>query len=113
MTKERIASFRKRSLTQLDSDPQDYAALAASAEAALTRELPTYEQLGALDVPVLAIVGSEDSKLNLDGLKALKGVIRSFELVVIEGAAHGTQTVSSPEFLKSLRAFIAAHPVKD
>jgi pimeloyl-ACP methyl ester carboxylesterase len=113
VTKEGIEAVRKRSLTQADSDPQDYAALAASLEAARVRELPTYEQLGAVDVPVLAITGSEDSKQNVDGLKALKSVIRSYKLVVIEGARHGTQTVSSPIFLESLAAFLASHTAKD
>ena len=107
--KERYECFRKLSLTQQASDPQDYAALAASLQAASIRELATEEQLRAVDVPALGIVGSDDA--NMDALKAPKGVLRSFELVVIDGATHGTKKINSPEFLESLAAFIPAHSI--
>ncbi len=113
--KEVSAYLRKRSLNTQNSSLQDYVALEARLRASRTREVPTYQQLGAVDVPVLAIVGSEDSEANIEGLKATKSVLPSLELVVIDGATHSRErgAVSRSEFLRSLKAFIASHSVKN
>lgn len=72
-------------------------------------QVVTDDQLKALRVPLLAIVGGADP--NLQGVQALKTLLPSLQLVVIEGATHGGDRGADrrPEFLKALRDFLTTH----
>ncbi len=97
-------SARQRALSEEDDGgTQDRIALAAI-PLAWQSQVVKDEELAAAGVPTLSIVGSEDSRVT--GMKALKTVIPSLELVVIDGATHGS-ALRSPEFLQSLKEFIA------
>lgn len=71
------------------------------------------EELAAAGVPTLAMIGSEDPRIA--GANALKTVIPSMELVVIDGATHNRQRAAlrHPEFLESLRQFLARNSSAD
>ena len=67
------------------------------------------EQLAAVRVPMLGVIGSADSFL--PGLQSLRKSAPQLEIVVIEGATHvGERDARKrPEFIKAVRAFIASH----
>jgi pimeloyl-ACP methyl ester carboxylesterase len=66
--------------------------------------------MAAVDVPVLGIVGSADAYLA--DFRALERLIPKMQLVVIDGATHGSAP-HRPEFVAALRAFLdAAQPAK-
>lgn len=69
----------------------------------------TAAQMAAVKVPVLGIVGSADAyRADFDALKAL---MPRMQLVVIEGATHGSAP-GHPEFLRALSAFLRAHAAR-
>ena len=84
------------------------------AHAALTRarreQVVTDSEMAAVQVPALAIVGTADAAAA--GVKTLKAVWPALQVVTVDGATHwGDQGILiRPEFLASLRQFIAAHP---
>ena len=81
--------------------------------AALTRGLVeqaiTSEQMSAVTVPTLGVVGSEDPIR--EGYAGLSRVMPDLTLVVIDGATHGPPqwAVGRPEFLAALKEFIGSH----
>jgi pimeloyl-ACP methyl ester carboxylesterase len=83
--------------------------------AALTRtrheQAVTDEQLRAVRVPTLAVVGSLDGAL--PGVKRLEGVLPGLKVVVIEGAVHNGAdprgATRRPEFVNAIRSFLAVH----
>jgi len=83
------------------------------AHAALTRArrdlVVTDSQMAAVRVPALAIVGTADPAA--EGVKTLKAVWPTLQVVTVDGATHwGDRGIlTRPEFLASLRQFIAAH----
>ena len=107
-------AMSERGRTATDAARQDYAALAAIPKAWHT-QVVSDEQLRAVPLPVLAIVGGKDSADRIDGLKELKGLLLSFKLVVIDGATHGGEegALNRPEFLRSLQEFIGSHAVSN
>lgn len=64
----------------------------------------TLEQMAAVRVPVLGIVGSRDPYA--EGFQRLKAAFPKLQLVVIEGANHGT-TPETSEFRDALLTFLA------
>ncbi len=81
-------------------DGQDFAALAAVARGRASQAV-TAEQLGAVKVPTLGIVGSEDP--SLPGLREVKALMPAMkDLLVLEGSNHGT-TMKRPKFIKAVR----------
>ena len=84
------------------------------AHAALTRAgrelVVTDSQMAAVQVPALAIVGTADPAV--EGVKTLKAAWPELQMVTVEGATHwGDRGILiRPEFVNSLRQFIAAHP---
>jgi len=84
------------------------------AHAALTRArrdlVVTDAQMAAVQVPALAIVGTADPAAA--GVQTLKAVWPTLQVVTVDGATHwGDRGILiRPEFLPSLRQFIAAHP---
>ena len=83
------------------------APLALAAEVRTGRALlVTNDELAAVKVPTLAIVGSADRMVN--GVREIQRVMKGLNVVVIEGAGHENAS-RRPEFVNALREFIAAH----
>jgi pimeloyl-ACP methyl ester carboxylesterase len=99
-------AIRKSSQALVASnDPLAHAALARA-----RRELVvTDTQMAAVHVPALAIVGTADPAMA--GVKMLKAVWPALQVVTVEGATHwGDRGILiRPEFVASLRQFIAAY----
>ncbi len=66
-------------------------------------------KLRANKIPVLALIGEADPLKA--GVDQLDGVLPKLKVVVIPGANH-INTPANPEFIKALKAFLAAHPEK-
>ena len=97
--------FERRSAACFANESFDRYALAALGRGQATQTI-TRAQAAAVKVPTLGIVGSLDGYLaNFQELRTLRP---DMQLVVIEGASHGT-AARSPEFLTSVRAFLLAH----
>lgn len=97
-----------RSRSEALAAVNDVKALAAYNRAG-TRELNTTdEQMSAINVPVLGIIGSLD---NVRSMNQLQSILPSLKLVAIEGATHaGARGAGGhPEFVGAIRDFIAAH----
>jgi pimeloyl-ACP methyl ester carboxylesterase len=80
---------------------------------ALAAVLRGFKELGVADdklktnrVPTLALIGADDPLR--PGVDALHGKLTNLETVVIKDTDHMT-AFASPEFTKSLRAFLAKH----
>jgi pimeloyl-ACP methyl ester carboxylesterase len=100
--------FKRRSAACFANDTSDRFALAAVGRGQATQTV-TRGQAAAVKVPTLGVVGSLDGYLaNFQDLKALRP---DLQLVVIEGASHGT-AASRPEFLAATREFLLAHRIK-
>ena len=104
------AEIQKRSKACFADATQDRFAIAALTRArGQTVIEPT--RAAAVTVPTLGIVGDLDT--NLTGLQELKKIRPSLQLVIIEGAVHSSAdprgAMRSPQFITSLRAFIASH----
>ena len=71
----------------------------------------TFDQVKAITVPTLGIVGSLDGYLA--DFRELKALRPGMTLVVIDGASHGGPkgAMARPEFVAAVREFIAAHPM--
>jgi pimeloyl-ACP methyl ester carboxylesterase len=66
----------------------------------------TDAELSTVKVPILAIVGTAD--VRLEGMRELKGVIPRVKLVELEHATH-ISACTHPEFVKTISAFLASH----
>jgi pimeloyl-ACP methyl ester carboxylesterase len=74
-----------------------------------SRELnATDDEVAAIKVPVLGVIGGLD---NVQGMKQLQGILPSLKLVVIDGATHWGDRGAPrrPEFVAAIREFITAH----
>jgi pimeloyl-ACP methyl ester carboxylesterase len=97
--------FKRRSAECFANTASDRFALAAVGRGQVTQTI-TREQAGSVRVPTLGIVGSLDGYVtNFQDLKSLRP---DLQLVVIEGAAHGT-AANRPEFLRATREFLLSH----
>ncbi len=97
--------FKRRSAACFANEEFDRFALAALGRGQATQTI-TREQAAAVTVPTLGIVGSLDGYLA--HFQALQKLRPDMQLVVIEGASHGT-AARSPQFLSSAHAFVMAH----
>ena len=85
------------------------------AMAAIRKSDMTWDEgrMKQVKIPMLAVTGSNDALLA--GARDLVSVLPSVKLVVVEGATHAgdTGTLYRPEFIGSIRDFLAAnrHPV--
>ena len=97
--------FKRRSAACFANKASDRFALAAVGRGQVTQTI-TRAQAAAVKVPTLGIVGTLDGYLaNFRDLNTLRP---DLQLVVIEGASHGT-AASRPEFLAATRQFLLAH----
>jgi pimeloyl-ACP methyl ester carboxylesterase len=99
--------FNRRSAACFANKEFDRFALAALGRGQATQTI-TREQAAAVDVPTLGIVGSLDGYLA--HFQELQKLRPDMQLVVIEGASHGT-AARSPQFLSSVHAFVMAHRI--
>ena len=99
--------FKRRSAACFANKASDRFALAAVGRGQVTQTI-TRSQAAAVKVPTLGVVGTLDGYLaNFQDLKTLRP---DLQLVVIEGASHGT-AASRPEFLAATRGFLLAHRI--
>ena len=99
--------FKRRSAACFANKASDRFALAAVGRGQVTQTI-TRAQAAAVKVPTLGVVGTLDGYLaDFQDLKTLRP---DLQLVVIEGASHGT-AASSPEFLAATREFLLAHRI--
>ena len=99
--------FKRRSAACFANKASDRFALAALGRGQVTQTI-TRAQAAAVKVPTLGVVGTLDGYLaNFQDLKTLRP---DLQLVVIEGASHGT-AASRPEFLAATREFLLAHRI--
>jgi len=99
---EDVIRARSQEIVARGNDPLALAALARTGRALLV----TNDELAAVKVPTLAIVGSADRMVN--GVREIQRVMKGLNVVVIEGAGHENAS-RRPEFVNALREFIAAH----
>jgi pimeloyl-ACP methyl ester carboxylesterase len=100
--------IKKRSAACLADPGQDRFALAAL-HRGIKNTVTTPEQVAAVRVPTLGVVGSRDPALAaFQDLKALRPALK---LVVVDGASHGGPegAMRRPEFVAAIREFIAAN----
>jgi pimeloyl-ACP methyl ester carboxylesterase len=74
-----------------------------------SRELNTTDQeVAAIKVPVLGIIGSLD---NVRSMTQLQAIVPSLKLVVLDGATHAGDRAAArrPEFVAAIREFLVAH----
>jgi pimeloyl-ACP methyl ester carboxylesterase len=100
---EDVIRARSEAIVARGNDPLAHAALARTRRALLV----TNDEMAAVKVPTLAIVGSADRMVN--GVREIQRVMNGLKVVVIEGARH-EDAPRRPEFVNALREFIAAHP---
>jgi pimeloyl-ACP methyl ester carboxylesterase len=78
----------------------------AAARRANREQVITDAQMAQVTVPTLGVVGSDDPYLA--SFCALATVMPALSLTVIPGATHAN-AAARPEFVRAVRAFIAAH----
>ena len=69
----------------------------------------TDEEIAAVKVPVLGVMGSLD---NVASMQTRQKLLPSMQLVIVDGATHvgDRGVVRRPEFVAAIRQFIDAHP---
>ena len=67
------------------------------------------EQVGAVRVPTLAVIGTDDP--NIEGVKELKAAMPNLDLIIVEGATHAGERgiLGRREFFDAIRNIISAH----
>ena len=100
-------TIRKQSAAALADPARDRFAIAALMRSRGAQAIITPEQVQAVKVPTLAVVGSLDP--GLAQFRELQKLRPSVKLVVIDGATHGGErgVMARPEFVAALRAFIS------
>jgi len=99
-TPQQIEAFNKVFLSR--NDPFALAAVARG----IANLQPPESKLRANQIPVLALVGEVDP--NKSDVERLAGITPNVKVVVIPAANHAN-AVRNPEFLNTLKAFLAAH----
>lgn len=95
-TEDDIRTESDRRLAGLDTT-----ALAA-VRRGMKETVVTPQQIAAISVPVLGIVGSADPALK--DFQQLRSMLPAFQLVIIEGASH-TEAPGRQEFVQALLLF--------
>ena len=104
------ADIKARSAACLADPNQDRFALAALHRGFKDLAV-TFDEVRAITVPTLAVVGSLDGYLA--DFKELQTLRPAMKLVVIDGASHGGPkgAMARPEFVAAVREFLATHPM--
>jgi pimeloyl-ACP methyl ester carboxylesterase len=102
---ERAESFEQGKVRNPDhNDPLALAAVVRGAQEIAV----TTEEIRALSMPLLAVIGSADGSVMAPRVDAFKRLKPEVKLVVIDGAEHAGAT-SRPEFAAAVREFLIAH----
>ncbi len=90
---------------------QDIIALAAVMRGT-PDQVVTVEQVAAVNVPTMAIIGSADP--TIENVNKLKRAMPKLKVVTIEGATHSGERGAHkrPEFVQALQEFLKAHSSK-
>lgn len=99
-----------RTLVQPLVAANDVKALAAYNRGRRLRPMAvTGEQLAAVRVPTLGVIGSADPSVG--GMRELATMMPALKAVILDGAEHGGErgVLRRPEFLPMVRQFFAAH----
>ena len=99
---QRIVNSPRQQQLRGSMKGQDQIAL-ASLRLGEKQLLVSEQSLSNLSIPILAIVGSEDSIL--DTVENFKNTFPAIELVVVEGETH-VSLPENPEFLESIQDFL-------
>ncbi len=105
MTDEQIQFMNQMVLAS--NDPKALAAVARG----MAGLVATRDQVAAIDVPVLAVIGSRDPLKA--GVDALQQVLPAVQVVVLDGADHMTATMDpnhAAKFSQAMLEFFAAVP---
>ncbi len=97
-----IANVEESARNATSDDGQDYVALAAIPKS-WGEQVVKDEQLMANQIPTFGIVGTDDPRIR--GMENLAAIMPNFELVVVDGATHGSLP-GRPEFISSLKQFL-------
>jgi pimeloyl-ACP methyl ester carboxylesterase len=97
--------FKRRSAACFANKSFDRFALAAVGRGQATQTI-TRGQACAVKVPLLGVVGTLDGYLPY--FRELKACLPDMQLLVLEGASHGT-AARRPEFIATARAFLMTH----
>ena len=100
--------IKKRSAAALINPAEDRFAMAAIIRSSRD-QIISPEQVAAVKVPTLGIVGSKD--IFLSNLQALKQLRPGLQLVIVENGTHAGEgdTRKRPEFIAAIRQFIASN----
>lgn len=105
---ERIVNSSRQPQLRSSMEGQDQIAL-ASLRLGEKQLLVSKESLSRLSIPILAIVGSEDSAL--EAVESFKDTVPAIELVIVEGETH-LSLPEHPEFLESIQDFLLRNKEK-
>lgn len=87
------------------------AGLASSLRLAGTgTQLPLWDRLPELAMPVLVVAGADDPKFTALGRRLVECIGPNAELAVIEGAGHSVHLEQPDRFLAALRLWLAQNP---
>jgi pimeloyl-ACP methyl ester carboxylesterase len=105
MSFEQQASETEKTEAKPDFDPRAIAAMLRS----FRQQVITPQQVAAVRVPTLGIVGSADPFL--PSMEVVRGLRPGMKLVIVEGAEHGGArgVLRRPEFIAAFREFVVAH----
>jgi 2-succinyl-6-hydroxy-2,4-cyclohexadiene-1-carboxylate synthase len=72
-------------------------------------QVPSWDRLGALAMPVLAMAGADDAKFAALARRLADGVGDHAEVALVPGAGHAAHLEQPEAFLSLLRPWLAAH----
>ncbi|MEX2660093.1 MAG: alpha/beta fold hydrolase [Acidimicrobiales bacterium] len=88
----------------------DAAALAASLRVAGTgAQEPLWDQLHAIDVPVLVLAGELDARFRATGERLVESIGANARIAVVPGAGHAAHLERPQAFLEVVRPWLAVH----
>ena len=99
-----------RGMGQLLAAINDQKAMAAVLRGTLSSAQPTEEQIKAIEVPMIAIIGTLDPII--ESVRAMKEVRSDMPVIEVEGATHST-AYGTTEFFEGAQSFIAAHSMAE
>jgi pimeloyl-ACP methyl ester carboxylesterase len=111
----KIAAGPRRSVDEVDPDVIGYCRAAAMATlmthvrpgVAMPLPVATWERLGEIGVPVVAIAGELDAPGHVELTTRVAGGVRDGTLVTIPGTAHYPNLERAPEFNAAVRGILA------
>jgi 2-succinyl-6-hydroxy-2,4-cyclohexadiene-1-carboxylate synthase len=72
-------------------------------------QVPTWDRLGALEMPVLVVAGADDHKFAALGERMASSIGDNARFATVEGAGHTAHLEQPGRFLATLRAWLVEH----